>query len=167
VQMAVPQRPIDSAGGFDYTFDPPVNIGKELRRDRCGNDGQHKRVSAEGHTPARIRRGALSLPGPLKRFRTSRDQRDHSRPWSRTSRTNLRPKKYQASRYRPVLYKAGSPLCLDHHPLSGNGWFHGPQKVDHSPRLDYRTGRAGLASSSLDRSVRVATAIALTPVRWC
>jgi Sigma-70 factor, region 1.1 len=30
----------------------------------------------------------------------------------------------------------------------------------------HRTGRAGLASGSLDRSVRVATAIALTPVRW-
>jgi putative transposase len=31
----------------------------------------------------------------------------------------------------------------------------------------HRTGRAGLASSSLDRSVRMATAIALTPVHWC
>jgi len=31
----------------------------------------------------------------------------------------------------------------------------------------HTTGRAGLASSSLDRSVRVAAAIALTPVRWC
>jgi transposase InsO family protein len=35
------------------------------------------------------------------------------------------------------------------------------------PCTSHRTGRAGLASSSLDRSVRVATAIALTPVRWC
>src|SRR6516225_544914 len=35
------------------------------------------------------------------------------------------------------------------------------------PCTSHRTGRAGLASGSLDRSVRVATAIALTPVRWC
>ena len=32
------------------------------------------------------------------------------------------------------------------------------------PCTSHRTGRAGLASGSLDRSVRVATAVALTPV---
>jgi hypothetical protein len=138
----------------------------EIRELRAGKFPPRSRKSAsfQQRRPAGgARRGAGNLES---RLHLADCPLEHATPLQRRRGEGRMPLSGKIMYCGPVLRHPAEPLpAVDLRWPSMAGWQvqYRVGAEDYSP-AHHRTGRAGLASSSLDRSVRVATAIALTPI---